>query len=257
MYNKSTGYMYVCLRDMLGNGNTKAVHRLVALAFLPNPKGLEQVDHINNNRRDNVQSNLRWISRKDNNSRKHARMLKSKHAKVTPKSHLFVKATKGEEVKYFKNARRTAMGIGCSHVLVIKVLRGEFSQACGWKLEYLDRKSEEFKNSGIDVETQSHKNRMLSIRMGKERKEFLKHKLLELSIDLYTSHIGIEEAKSRLSQMKRDLHVVLQCSEDGEIVKEWKNALTAQKELGINNIYTALRGMKPTAGGYIWKYKVA
>ena len=43
-----------------------AVHRLVAMTFLPNPDNLEEVHHKNHDHHDNRASNLAWISKNDN-----------------------------------------------------------------------------------------------------------------------------------------------------------------------------------------------
>lgn len=56
------------------------VHRLVAKAFLPNKRNLEQVDHINDNSFDNRACNLQWVTRKYNNSKDRSRKLKKQNA---------------------------------------------------------------------------------------------------------------------------------------------------------------------------------
>jgi len=58
----TTGYW----RVSLGRNNPKYVHRLMALAFLPNPDGLTQVDHIDGNRLNLALENLQWVSAKQN-----------------------------------------------------------------------------------------------------------------------------------------------------------------------------------------------
>lgn len=44
------------------------IHRLVAQAYIPNPKGLREVNHKNGNRLDNRVENLEWVSSKENKS---------------------------------------------------------------------------------------------------------------------------------------------------------------------------------------------
>ena len=50
------------------NGDTKNhyIHRLVANAFIPNPKNLPEVNHIDENKHNNDASNLQWVTRMQN-----------------------------------------------------------------------------------------------------------------------------------------------------------------------------------------------
>ena len=59
------GYPMVVLSQ---NGKTRPfkVHKLVALAFIPNPDNLPQIDHINAKKYDNRPENLRWCTTQQN-----------------------------------------------------------------------------------------------------------------------------------------------------------------------------------------------
>lgn len=61
-WKNSKGYLQVSI-----NGKKYYVHRLVAYAFIKNPCGYKEVDHIDRDPHNNNVTNLRWVSRSGNN----------------------------------------------------------------------------------------------------------------------------------------------------------------------------------------------
>ena len=74
------GYMTICLCK---NSKRKKfyVHRLLALAFIPNPENKTDVDHINGIKDDYRLENLRWLTHKENMNG--FRSNRGKFAKIT------------------------------------------------------------------------------------------------------------------------------------------------------------------------------
>ena len=64
---KDNGYMFVQLYKN-GKMRNEHLHRLVSLTFVPNPNNLPQVNHKDENKRNNCVDNLEWCDGKYNNN---------------------------------------------------------------------------------------------------------------------------------------------------------------------------------------------
>ena len=163
-------------------------------------------------------------------------MLKSiKHSVISHRME-FVKASKGEEVRYFKNANIASKQLGFSHVLAVKVLRGEFKSAKGWKLEYIDRMSKEGLKANIDLRT------------GHERKLEMRKALIEKR----------KERVRQLCLLPKDAHSIKGFKSNGEVLY-FKNRYQAsiQLKLNIYKILDCLLGIiEKTNDGTTWKWSV-
>lgn len=65
------GYYAVGIHGPMGSREQR-VHRLVAIAFVPNPLGLSDVNHIDADKLNNHASNLEWLSHRANLAHAHA-----------------------------------------------------------------------------------------------------------------------------------------------------------------------------------------
>lgn len=68
---RDNGYLSVKVKTA-GVSERRYVHRLVAAAFVPGFFADATVDHIDGNRRNNVATNLDWVTRSENSKRQNA-----------------------------------------------------------------------------------------------------------------------------------------------------------------------------------------
>lgn len=64
------GYSTINLINNNGDRNSFKVHRLVALAFIPNPENKSDVNHIDRNKTNNCVTNLNWMTKTENQKHK-------------------------------------------------------------------------------------------------------------------------------------------------------------------------------------------
>lgn len=74
------GYLQVSIPV---RNTTDLVHRLVAETFLSNPKGYNEIDHINHNKLDNSVANLRYCTHSENMSNSNKPKVKSCWKNIT------------------------------------------------------------------------------------------------------------------------------------------------------------------------------
>ena len=70
-YTINSGYLCLKLHDAAGVRKSHLLHRLIAIAFLPNPYDLREVNHKDGNKVNCSLLNLEWVTSKEN--KKHAK----------------------------------------------------------------------------------------------------------------------------------------------------------------------------------------
>ena len=110
-----TGYYSVDLRKN-GKRYKFRIHRLVAEAFIPNPDDLPEVNHKDENKLNNIASNLEWC---DSTYNTHY----SKHQDLSV--YCF------DLDEYFESASEAAVHTGVCRTSIVKACRGQLSQAGG------------------------------------------------------------------------------------------------------------------------------
>lgn len=124
-HNQYTGYDYIILHKD-NRGITRSVHRLVAVAFVPNPDNLPVVNHIDECKTNNFADNLEWCTQKYNND----------YSSYKRRKRVEVLTPEYETVAIFSSEFIAAEFLGVTKGAVCSALRG-FNGSCkGFLLRY-------------------------------------------------------------------------------------------------------------------------
>lgn len=147
--DKKTGYRKCCL--MKDNTVKRTyVHRLVAEAFIPNERNKPCIDHIDADRTNNITSNLRWVTYKENNNNpiykirnstsrtgENNRIRKGMYGESNPTSIPVVQLNMDNTfVKRFWGAKAVQDEFGYAASYITRACKGKVSAAYGYKWMY-------------------------------------------------------------------------------------------------------------------------
>lgn len=111
------------------------IHRLVAIAFITNPKKLPQVDHIDGNRSNSYASNLRWCTSKENCNYQISRIRRRRRADKDSIP-VIQYSMDGEFIKEWKSISFAEHSLGLTKGNVCKCCKGKVKQAYGFIWKY-------------------------------------------------------------------------------------------------------------------------
>lgn len=129
------GYLRVCLSKD-GKQSNGLIHRMVAQAFLDNPKGVSQVNHINENKTDNRVENLEWCDCLYNNNfgTRNERISKSK--RNTNCKAVIQLDLQGNPIREWVSLNEIMRVLGFNAAFVARCCHGVKPTAYGYRWQY-------------------------------------------------------------------------------------------------------------------------
>jgi len=136
------GYMKVELYKN-ANGKMYYVHRLVAQAFLPNPQGKSEINHIDGIKTNNNVSNLEWASRSENQLHainqglREPSPMTGRFGALNHNSKAVIqKDLDGNVIAKWDSIASASKAVMCSPSFISNCLQGRKKTAKGFKWEY-------------------------------------------------------------------------------------------------------------------------
>lgn len=132
----TSGYKYVILK-----GKNYLVHRLVGLAFIPNPQKLPYINHKNEIKHDNNVENLEWCSASYNVN--YSNYKRSCQVKQIDKG--------GNLIRVWPSFNQIVRELGYDRGTIIKVCKGRQRYAYNFRWEYVNPDSQYIYNHPVVV----------------------------------------------------------------------------------------------------------
>lgn len=129
------GYQYVKLCNR-GQEKKMKVHRLVALAFIPNPLGLPEINHKDENKQNNNVCNLEWCDRKYNNNYGQRNIIAGKSIREAKQRCVFRYDLNGNFIDSFESAKVAESVLKINHTGITKSASNKRKSAGGYIWKY-------------------------------------------------------------------------------------------------------------------------
>lgn len=260
-------YLGVWLHKGAGEQHIYRVHRLVAQAFIPNPRGKPEVNHMDCDKWNNRVDNLEWVTPKENMA--HAKSRGRLDFQIEGRS-----VTNIDTGEVFRSAAEASRKYGLASGAIHHCLVGKTIRSGGFRWRYTDEIE-----AGVPYHERENKNYSHIDRYDLNGKFVKRYDSLQAASydsgawrtnitncclgraakagDSMWRYAGDNPPDAYRYRNKREKGVQQIDMNSGELLKTYSSISEAARELGLprtNHISDVCRGIRAHCNGYTWRY---